>query len=133
MLESRALLLERTRTEPAVRCALDATQARRLFVELLKNATEAAPEGTDLALDTSVTGDGSWSCRLHNGGAELPPEVLAHAFDLFYSTRGGNAGIGLALARRIAEDHGGSLTLESDASGTTATLTLPVAPPHGGA
>jgi signal transduction histidine kinase len=132
-LESRALLLHRTRAEPAVRCPLDGAQARRLFVELLENAAEAAPEGTDLTLDASVTDGGAWRCRLHNGGAELSPDVLAHAFDLFYSTRTGNAGIGLTLARRIASDHGGSITLESDASGATVTLTLPVAPLHGGA
>jgi signal transduction histidine kinase len=130
-LESRALLLQRTRAEPAVRCPLDAAQVRRLFVELLENAVEAAPEGTDLALDAAVTDDGAWICRLRNGGAELGPDVLAHAFDLFYSTRPGSAGIGLALARRISEDHGGTLTLESDGSGTTATLTLPTAPLHG--
>jgi signal transduction histidine kinase len=78
-----------------------------------------------------VTDEGAWSCRLRNGGAELEPDVLAHAFDLFYSTRPGSAGIGLALARRIADDHGGALTLESDASGTVATLTLPGAALHG--
>lgn len=132
-LESRALLLQRTRARPEVRCALDAAQARRLFVELLANAAEAAPEGTDLTLDASLTSDGSWRCRLHNTGAALPPDVLARAFDLFYSTRAGNAGIGLALVRRIAEDHGGSIIMESDASGTTATLTLPAAPLPGGA
>jgi signal transduction histidine kinase len=132
-LESRALLLERTRAEPTVRCALDAAQVRRLFVELLENAAEAAPEGTDLTLDASVTGDGAWRCRLRNAGAELPADVLSRAFDLFYTTRAGNAGIGLALARRIAEDHGGSVTLESDAGGTVATVTLPAAPSRGGA
>lgn len=130
-LESRALLLRRTRAEPVVRCPLDAAQVRRLFVELLENATEAAPEGTDLTLEASVTEDGAWSCRLRNTGAGLAPEALANVFDLFYSTRPGSAGIGLALARRIAEDHGGTLTLESDASGTTATITLPTAAFHG--
>jgi len=131
-LESRALLLQRTRAEPAVRCPLDAAQMRRIFVELLENAAEAAPEGTDLTLDAMVTNDGAWSCRLRNAGSDVEPEVLAHAFDLFYSTRPGSAGIGLALAQRIAEDHGGTLTLDADADGVSATLTLPAAPLHGG-
>ena len=131
-LESRALLVQRTRAEPAVRCTLDAAQVRRLFVELLKNAAEAAPEGTDLVLDASAT-EGAWSCRLHNSGAELPADAVARAFDLFYSTRASGAGIGLALAHRIAQDHGGTITLTSDAGGTTAILTMPTAPHHGGA
>jgi len=130
-LESRALLLQRTRAEPAAHCPVDAAQVRRLFTELLENAVEAAPEGSDLALDTSMT-DGAWCCRLRNAGPELAPDVLAHAFDLFDSSRPGSAGIGLALAQRIAEDHGGSLALGSGIDGTTATLILPVTPPSGG-
>ncbi len=123
-LESRALLVQRSRATPGVHCAMDASQVRRLLTELLENADEAAPEGTDLVLASSVAGDGAWHCELRNGGT-LAPDALTHAFDLFFTTRAGSAGIGLALARRIAEDHGGVLTLRSDAQGTTATLTLP--------
>ena len=124
-LESRALLVQHTRAEPAARCAVDVTQLRRLFSELLENATEATPEGSDLVLHSTRTNGGTWRCQLRNGGAAIPADALAHVFDLFFTTRAGSAGIGLALARRIAEDHGGSLALESDAGGTTATITLP--------
>jgi signal transduction histidine kinase len=124
-LESRALLIQHTRAEPAARCAVDVTQLRRLFSELLENATEAAPEGTDLVLQSTRTDAGAWCCQLRNSGAAIPADALTHAFDLFFTTRTGSAGIGLALARRIAEDHGGSLTLASDAGGTTVTFTLP--------
>lgn len=127
-LESRALLVQHTRPEPAARCSVDAAQLRRLFSELLENAAQAAPEGTDLVLQSTLTGEGAWHCQLRNGGSPLPPDALAHAFDLFFTTQLGSAGIGLALARRIAEDHGGSLTLESDTNGTTAVLTLPASP-----
>ena len=124
-LESRALLVQHTRAEPPAHCAIDVAQMRRLFTELLENATEAAPEGTDLVLRSTLTDDGAWRCQLRNGGAPISADALTRAFDLFFTTQTGAAGIGLALARRIAEDHGGSLTLESDSTGTTVILTLP--------
>ena len=123
-LESRALLVQRSRATPGAHCVVDASQVSRLLTELLENAAEAAPEGTDLVLTSAVPDDGAWRCELRNGGT-LPPDAQEHAFDLFFTTRPGSAGIGLALARRIAEDHGGALTLASDADGTTVTLTLP--------
>jgi signal transduction histidine kinase len=125
-LESRALLVQRARASSGVHCSVDTAQTKRLLTELLENAAEAAPEGSDLVLASAVA-DGAWRCELRNGGT-LPPEAQERAFDLFFTTRPGSAGIGLALARRIAEDHGGALTLQSDAQGTTATLTLPASP-----
>jgi len=59
----------------------------------------------------------------------MPEEVLARAFDAFFTTRDGGTGFGLPIARRIAEGHGGTLLLTSRAGeGTAATLSLPAAP-----
>jgi signal transduction histidine kinase len=127
-LESRAILLQRVRAAPSTRCAVDVAQIKQLLSELLENACDAAPEGSDLALDSAVLADGSWRCRLHNGGNPIPPAALPRVFDLFFSSKPGSAGLGLALCRRIVEDHGGAIAIDSAESGTTITLTLPANP-----
>jgi signal transduction histidine kinase len=125
-LESKALGLARWRATPAGRCALDAEQLAQVFTNILVNAIDAAPEGTDLALTSVTLPGGAWRSRLHNGGPAIPPDVLPHVFELFYSTKPGGTGIGLALCQRIVEEHGGTIALESSAErGTTAAVTLP--------
>ena len=95
---------------------------------LLGNAIDAAVEGSDLTLQTSTLLTGAWRCRLHNGGPAIPPDALARVFEIFFSTKPGGTGIGLALCKRIIEEHGGSITLESSPdSGTTAQIILPPA------
>ncbi len=124
-LESRALLLHRTRAEPPAHCAIDSQQLAQVFINVLVNACDAAPEGTDLTLQTTVLPNGAWRCRLHNGGAAIPAEVLPRVFEIFFSTKTGGTGIGLALCQRIVEEHGGTIALESaPEAGTTAMIIL---------
>jgi signal transduction histidine kinase len=124
-LESKALGLARWRATPAARCPLDAEQLAQVFANILINAIDAAPEGSDLALTSVSLPGGAWRCRLHNGGPPIPADVLPHVFELFYSTKPGGTGIGLALCQRIIEEHGGTVTIESsEERGTTALVTL---------
>lgn len=126
-LESRALHLDRARSEPPVFCSIDPQQLAEVFLNVLGNAVDAAPEGSRLSLSSSAGADGTWHCRLHNHGPAIPADVLPRVFELFFSTKGAT-GIGLSLARRIVEEHGGSISLGSaPASGTAATIVLPPA------
>lgn len=127
-LESKALGLARWRAAPAARCAIDPEQLAQVLTNVLVNAIDAAPEGSDLTLTSTRLPGGAWRFRLHNGGAAIPSDVLPHIFELFFSTKPGGTGIGLALCQRIVEEHGGTIALESsDDRGTTATVTLPAA------
>lgn len=125
-LESRALLVQRRRADAAAKYMIDALQLSQVFVNLLSNAADAAPEGSDLTLESVLLPNGSWRCRLQNTGPIVAPDVIARAFEIFFSTKPGSTGIGLALSQRIVEEHGGSISLQSAPDvGTWAVVTLP--------
>ncbi|HEX7780957.1 MAG TPA: sensor histidine kinase, partial [Vicinamibacterales bacterium] len=110
---------------------------RRLFVNLLDNAIRYAPPQTTVTIELASSGDG-WSIRVSDRGPGIPDDIQPHIFKRFYRgdsarRRGrpdGGAGLGLALARWIANVHGGDVTLErSSETGTVLAVSLPAAPP----
>ena len=126
-LESKALMVRHTSAPVRASCNIDGEQLAQAFTHILANAVDAAPEASDLTL-SSTTDAGEWRCELRNGGSPIPPEIFPRVFDLLVSSKPGHAGIGLALARRIVTDHGGTISLSSTAeSATVATISLPLA------
>ena len=105
------------------------------FLNLLLNAVQAIPEGAAgshvIGVSLGRAPDGSARLEITDTGAGMTPEVLARAFDPFYSTRGGaGVGLGLPTARAIVASLGGTLSLESaPGRGTTARVVLPPASP----
>jgi signal transduction histidine kinase len=127
-LEAKALRIARTRPTSPARCAIDAEALAQVFVNVLVNAVDAAPEASDLALHSTLLPTGTWRCRLHNGGPAIPPEVLPRVFEIFFSTKTGGTGIGLALCQRIVDEHRGGIGIESTPeAGTVVTIHLPPA------
>ena len=124
-LESRVVAVRRERSHVHGSALIDAELLAQAFQSILSNAVEAAPEATDITLSSTALPNG-WRCQLVNGGPPIPPDVLPRVFDLFVSTKPGSTGTGLALARRIIEEHGGTIGIESVAdTGTTVTISLP--------
>ncbi len=131
VLESRSLLVSRERPKQHATCDLDSAQLSQAFVTLLAHAADGAPQGSDLKLVSETQARGRWRCSITHGGPAIPPDELTRAFDIFSPVRRGGSGIALALARRIIEEHGGSIAIDSDAErGTTVRITLPGSAPE---
>jgi signal transduction histidine kinase len=102
----------------------------RLFANLLQNAVQHTPPGGTVAID--VKPDGASVCiRVTDGGNGIAPEDRARIFDRFVqldpSRRSGGAGLGLTIAKWIAEAHRGSLSVESSGpGGSTFRVVLPI-------
>lgn len=110
----------------------DPEQLHRILVNLLKNAREAIaaslpPHPPGRISVTLRREDGAAVLRLADNGPGLPERARQNLFQPFAgSTRAGGAGLGLAIARELAQGHGGDLTLvESGPQGTTFDLRLP--------
>jgi signal transduction histidine kinase len=108
---------------------VDATRIAQVVGNLLHNASKYAPQGGEVRVEMSRE-DGNVIVRVIDRGAGIPPDQIAHVFDMFTkierSVANANTGlgIGLALSRRLAELHGGTLTAESEGEGKGATFTL---------
>jgi signal transduction histidine kinase len=127
-LESRALLVHHTRAHPPASCGIDALGFSQACSNVLGNAIDAAPEGSDLTITSVTNADGSWTSRIHNGGAPIPLDLLPQVFEPLVTNKPNHPGIGLAVVRRILTEHGGAVSIfQNDASGVTVMFTIPAA------
>jgi len=95
---------------------LDAARMRQVLVNLLRNAVEASPDGVQA--EASVEREnGALVFRVRDHGTGLPAGETERIFEPFYTTRAQGTGLGLAVARRIVEEHGGTLTARTHESG----------------
>jgi signal transduction histidine kinase len=104
----------------------DREQLRRAALNLVRNAVEAAPAGTAVEIAARM-GDVEAAIEVADRGPGLSPEARDRLFRPFFTTKEGGTGLGLALAKKVADAHGGALALdEREGGGTVARLVLPV-------
>ena len=98
------------------------------FLNLLLNAAQAT--GGRGAIDISIAQrNGFCVIEIADDGPGIPPPVREKLFRPFFSTKPGGTGLGLANARRVIEEHGGTIAIECpDRGGTRVTVRLPAAP-----
>jgi len=107
------------------RVELDPDQFRAVIVNLLRNARDACDSGGEVMVSSRRDGD-EVTVQITDTGAGMEPAVVDRAFQPYFSTKKGGTGLGLALAKRIVEEHGGTMTLSSEpGKGTQFMLRLP--------
>jgi two-component system sensor kinase FixL len=115
---------------------VDRIQVAQVIVNLVRNAVEAigTSQRRHLAVTTRRSGPAEVEVSISDTGSGIAPEVAARLFSPFVTTKSGGMGIGLAISRDIAEEHGGSLLFAPNpGGGSVFRLTLPGAKetPHG--
>jgi signal transduction histidine kinase len=109
-------------------CSIDAPTVRRAVANLVDNAVRHTPAGSTVAVDIE-RGAGHVAVAVTDHGPGIPADQQARVFERFWRAAGDGTGLGLPIARQVAEAHGGSLTLDSPTAagdGCRFVLRLPV-------
>ena len=115
---------------PDVQAALDPNKMERVLDNLLRNAAYYATPGTRILLALRAQSDGV-QVLVQNRGKTIPKEKLDRIFERFFrldesrSSNTGGAGLGLAIAKEIVEQHGGSISAASADGVISFTVSLP--------
>ena len=115
---------------PEERLPIDADpeQLQQVFVNLLLNGIESMPEGGTLRV-SSRRDDVLGICRVvvSDNGEGIPPEIMQRMFEPFVTGKERGTGLGLAVSRRIVQEHGGTISAANQAGeGAVFTVELPL-------
>ncbi len=106
----------------------DVSQLKRAVLNLALNALAATPKGGRVAIETR-RGEGATRITVRDTGIGIAPELVPHLFEPFVVGRPGGVGLGLPIASRIVEQHGGRIEVESQSGrGSEFTIVLPQTP-----
>jgi signal transduction histidine kinase len=118
--------LRHRKSDQAIFASVDAKLIKQAVLNLMLNSMQAMPNGGEMILAAS-NGDGRAVIDVIDTGSGITPEAQAKIFQAYYSTKKGGTGQGLAMANRIAEEHGGSIGVTSEAGkGSDFSIRLPL-------
>ena len=123
--QKRVSILVEDEEAPPPEADVDGLQVEQVLVNLLLNAIEASPEGGTVRVGL-FREDASVRIAVSDHGSGIPEGVREHVFDPYFTTRESGTGLGLAVSREVVAHHSGSLRFDTDARGTTFTVSLPV-------
>ncbi len=104
---------------------VDRGKIKQALMNIILNAVEAMTDGGDIAISVS-RGDNCLCISIKDTGPGIPDEQHDKVFGLFYSTKSGGTGVGLAVTKNIIHAHGGNIRLEKLVEGVEFIIELPL-------
>lgn len=103
----------------------DMEKLKQVVLNLVVNALDAMPEGGVLRACAGVSGPEAW-ISIGDTGPGIAPTILAEIFDPFFTTKAAGTGLGLAIVRKLVDQHGGHVDVDTRPTvGTTVRVRLP--------
>jgi len=106
---------------------VDRDMFKQALLNVVVNAIQAMKDGGELRLECSSAGDTA-EIHIKDTGPGIPPDLRDKIFRLYFTTKQGGSGIGLAMTFRIVQLHDGTIDFSSEpGKGTTFVIRLPIA------
>jgi len=113
-----------TQSEPKIE--VDVERLKRVFINIIKNAIDAMPEGGRLTITTKESDD-SLEIAFTDTGVGMSKETLDKLWTPLFTTKAKGMGLGLSICKRFVEAHEGNISVKSTVGkGTTFTVTIPI-------
>ena len=122
---SRRMLVETDFPEELPAVAVDETQVKQVFFNIVKHALQAMEDGGILRILTQKS-DRFISAVFEDNGPGIDPEKLGAIYEPYHTTKSDGTGLGMMIVQRIMRDHGGEIEINSESGrGTRVTLRFP--------
>ncbi|MDF7808728.1 ATP-binding protein [Pontiellaceae bacterium B12219] len=124
-IRDRRMLVEMDYAENIPPVAVDDTQVKQVFFNVIKNALQAMNDGGILKIETQL-GDRYIGVVFEDNGSGIDPDQLGAIYEPYHTTKLEGTGLGMMIVQRIMRDHGGEIEINSEPNrGTRMTLRFP--------
>jgi signal transduction histidine kinase len=125
--EAQGINIETIKEGPISSIDCESNQLKQVFINLIKNAIEAMPEGGRIKIIVKVILGNKLSVAIEDEGCGISEENIPNLAEPFFTTKKEGTGLGLMVTNQIIHDHNGDLKFESNpGKGTKVIVTLPI-------